>query len=264
MPLLIKLNSQFNMKGLRANCILFSSLAFLFTLWSFVSHFKLVDTLFLPSPYELVESCRRLFLEKGFIGDIGVSIYRVMLAFFISVLIAVPLAVMMSNYKFLNRLIAPYIDFIRYLPVPTLIPLTILFFGIGESAKIALLFTGTFFQLILLIIDDLNEIPKAYYDLAFTLKYNSLRMMKMKLQSILPNLYDNCRITLGWCWTYLVIAELVASQAGIGHMIKEAQRFSNTPDVYVGIITMGVIGFVSDWLFKKYYPVFFKYKETSK
>jgi NitT/TauT family transport system permease protein len=82
--------------------------------------------------------------------------------------------------------------------------------------------------------------------------------------SILPQVYDNSRITIGWCWTYVIIAEIVASENGIGHMIKEAQRFSNTPYVYVGIITMGIIGFGSDNLFKMLSPILFKYKQNRK
>jgi len=191
------------------------------------------------------------------------SVFRVVAAFLISVILAVPLAILMCIYKPFSNLLSPYIDFTRYLPVPTLIPLTILFFGIDESAKIVLLFIGTFFQLILLIVDDIHQIPQEYYDLAYTLNFSQFQRMKLVFRSVLPQIYDNSRITLGWCWTYLIIAELVASDKGIGHMIKEAQRFSNTSDVYVGIITMGIIGFFSDYSFKKAYPYFFKYEHKN-
>ena len=76
----------------------------------------------------------------------------------------------------------------------------------------------------------------------------------MKIKAILPQLFDNSRISVGICWTYLVIAELVASESGIGHMIKEAQRFSKTPDIYAGIVTIGLIGFLTDYAFKRAYP----------
>ena len=97
-----------------------------------------------------------------------------------------------------------------------------------------------------MILDDLKEIPREYYDLAYTLQFSKFQVLKMKLKAILPQLYDNSRILVGICWTYLVIAELVAADAGIGHMIKEAQRFSQTPDIYAGIITIGLIGFITD------------------
>ncbi|MEM6268108.1 MAG: ABC transporter permease [Bacteroidota bacterium] len=244
----------------RVNLIFIASFISLIGLWMLATTLKWVDPLFLPSLGEIGHRALFLSNEGGFFGDIAISVGRVMLAFTISALIAVPLAAFMSEFRWLNRLIEPYIDFIRYLPVPALIPLSILIFGIGEEAKIALLFTGTFFQLILLILDDLKQIPSTYLDLAYTLKYGRGKLLHLKLASIAPQIYNNCRITLGWCWTYLVIAELVASQAGIGHMIKEAQRFSNTADVFVGIMVMGIIGFASDNILKFFYPRIFKYQ----
>ena len=241
------------------NVVFWISLFLVLLAWFVVGEYALVDPIFLPSLPHFWERTIYLFGEGAFLIDILYSVLRVVVAFFISVLVAVPLSALMSESRTLSNLIGPYVDFIRYLPVPALIPLTILIFGIGEESKIALLFIGTFFQLILLLIDDFKQIPSSYLDLAFSLKYSPTKRLKMKLSAVLPQLYDNCRITLGWCWTYLVIAELVASKAGIGHMIKEAQRFTNTADVFVGILTMGVIGFASDNLFKFLYPRFFKY-----
>lgn len=228
--------------------------------WHYSTANGLIDKLFLPSFGDLFNSFKVLFAEKEFAWDIGISAGRIWLSFGLSFVIAVPLALSMSESSLLHRIISPYIDFIRYLPVPALIPLSILFLGIDEKSKIALLFVGTFFQFILMIVDDLKEIPREYYDLAYTLQFSKLQVLKMKIRAILPQLYDNSRIALGICWTYLVIAELVASETGIGHMLKEAQRFSRTPDIYAGIITIGLIGFFTDYTFKKVYPMLFKYK----
>jgi len=248
------------MKLFRENFLFLISIVVLLSLWILGSWFKIINPIFFPSIQDFLIAIKNLFLEKSFVDDIGISIFRVLSAFLLAFVIAVPLALMMSSWKKLHDLFSPYIDFIRYLPVPALIPLTILFFGIGEGAKISLLFIGTFFQLILLVIDDLNNVPKEYLDLSYTLNFSKLKILKIKLSSIAPQLFDNSRITLGWCWTYLIIAELVAANSGIGHMIKEAQRFSNIPDLYVGIVAIGIIGFSSDYIFKKTYPFLFKYK----
>lgn len=228
--------------------------------WYLATSSGYINKLFLPSFRDLFSSFVALFKEKEFAWDILVSTWRVWVSFILSFVIAVPLALAMSESRLLNKVVSPYIDFIRYLPVPALIPLSILFLGIDESAKIALLFVGTFFQFILMVLDDLKEIPREYYDLAYTLQFNKFQVLKMKIKAILPQIYDNSRICIGICWTYLVIAELVASASGIGHMIKEAQRFSQTPDIYAGIITIGFIGFMTDYTFKKGYPILFKYK----
>lgn len=248
------------MDYLKRNLVFTSSALVLIVLWWSFTELELIDELFLPKPSSFLEAAITLFCERGFLNDILISISRVLIAWLLSFIIAIPIALAMAQNMYFNKLLSPYIDFLRYLPVPVLIPVTILFLGIGEVAKIALLFIGTFFQLILLIYDDLAEVPKEYFSIAHSLNYNSYNIQKMKLQAISPSLWNNCRITMGWCWTYLVIAELVASQAGIGYMIKEAQRFSKTPEIYVGIVVMGFIGFFSDALWKFFYPKVFKYK----
>ncbi len=248
----------------KLNVYFLSSLLFWVVLWIWAKQTEAVNDLFLPSPSQMLSAIYNLFWVNGFIQDIFASIFRVFSAFLLSAAIAIPLAILMCNYKPIRQMLSPYIDFIRYLPVPVLIPLTILFFGIDETAKIVLLFIGTFFQLVLLVIDDINEMPSEFYDLTYALQFSKAQEMKFTFMNVLPQIYDNSRITLGWCWTYVVIAELVASDSGIGHMIKEAQRFSNTPNVYVGIITMGVIGFLTDNAFKQCYPLLFKYKQKTR
>lgn len=236
------------------------SFVLIIALWFLLTEYNIVNNLFLPSFNELYESLITLFRDKEFSVDIYVSTRRVWFSFLLSFIVAIPLGLLMSESKIINSIFEPYIDYIRYLPVPALIPLTILFFGIDETSKIVLLFIGTFFPFILLVIDNLKNIPKEYFDLAYSLNYSKWDLYKMKLRVVLPEIYDNSRISIGICWTYLVIAELVAAQEGIGHMIKEAQRFSNTADVYIGILTIGLVGYLTDLAFKKLYPVFFKYK----
>lgn len=248
------------MKLFRGKQLFSISIAALLSLWILSSSMHIINPVFFPEIQSFLAAGKELFIEKSFLADVGISTFRVISAFTLALFMAIPLALLMNSYKTLHALVSPYIDFVRYLPVPALIPLTILFFGIGESAKISLLFIGTFFQMILLILDDLDNVPKQYINLSFTLNFSKLQTLKAKLLCIAPQLFDNSRITLGWCWTYLVIAELVAANSGIGYTIKEAQRFSNIPNLYIGIATIGAIGFLTDYAFKKCYPYIFKYK----
>ena len=220
----------------------------------------LVNPLFLPSPVAVVDAFRVL-MRDGFIGDIWMTIFRVMSAFVGSVALAVPVALFLSESSVFRRFTIPYIDFVRYIPVPALIPIMILFFGIGEESKIVLLFIGTFFQVVLLFDADILNIPKEYFDLAYSLRFTQWQRVRMKAQATMPDMCDNMRISLGLCWSYVVIAELVSAQSGIGHMIKEAQRFSHTAEVFVGILVMGAIGFFSDYLFRQGNRRFFPYKK---
>lgn len=253
--------SIFEQKQHCFNWPVFISVLFLLVLWQFIAEYtSLINPFFLPSPAQVVHSIGRL-VASGLLYDIFATVARVMAAFLISVIVALPVALMMSEYRPLKKLLTPYIDFIRYIPVPVLIPLAILFFGIGEEAKVVLLFIGTFFQVVLLFDGDLTKVPKDYFDLAYSLNFTTFQRLLMKLQAALPEMYDNLRISLGLSWSYVVIVELVAADSGIGHMIKEAQRFSHTADVYVGILIMGLIGFFSDYLFRKGYLRFFPYKK---
>lgn len=237
------------------------SVLFLLVVWHCVTEFTdLISPLFLPSPVKVVTSAVAL-ATGSLVIDIIATVTRVMAAFLLAIVVALPVALLMSELKFFKRLLIPYLDFIRYIPVPVLIPLTILFFGIGEEAKIVLLFIGTFFQVVLLFDGDLMSVPKDYYDLAYSLNFTTWRRLKMKLQAAIPEMYDNMRISLALSWSYVIIVELVAAPIGIGHMIKEAQRFSLTANVYVGILLMGIIGFFSDYLFRKSYNKFFPYKK---
>ncbi len=248
-------------KTARAYWPVIVSVLFLLGLWYFVTeHTSLINPLFLPSPIKIIASA--ISLATGSLAiDIFATVARVMMAFFFFFIADLALDFLLTESKFFTKFLTPYIDFVRYIPVPVLIPLTILFFGIGEETKIALLFIGTFFQIVLLFDSNLMNVPKDYFDLAYSLNFTTFQRLKMKLQAALPEMYDNMRISLGLSWSYVIIVELVAAQTGIGHMIKEAQRFSLTSNVYVGILLMGIIGFISDYSFRKSYMKFFPYKK---
>lgn len=215
--------------------------------WEIVARLQLAPPQYLPSPGAVVGALYRMFVAYGFAWDIGVSIFRVWVAFLISAAMAIPLGIAMSSYRIVNGISEPVIDFIRYLPVPALVPLTIIWLGIGEVSKITLLWMGTFFQLVLLIADDARRVPREYIEIGLTLGAKSREVLRhIVLPAMLPSMVDNLRITLGWCWTYLIIAEIVAANSGVGYVIWSARRFVKTPEVMAGILTIGVIGLVTD------------------
>jgi len=228
-----------------------ASFVIILLIWSLLSYGGLVDPFFLPTPTVIGRTFWRLCVQESFFWEVWVSTIRVLAAFTLSAAIAIPLGVLMSAFKPLEALLEPVIDFVRYLPVPALVPLTILWVGIGESEKILLLFIGTFFQLVLLVMDDANNVPDQFFETAYTLGAPTRDVVaRVLLPAILPNVWDDLRITLGWCWTYLLIGEIVAAKSGIGHMIQEGQRFAKPDVVIVGILTIGAIGIVSDYVFK--------------
>ncbi|HIL71454.1 MAG TPA: ABC transporter permease [Verrucomicrobia bacterium] len=221
---------------------------------------ELVSPRFLPNPWKVVKALYVMLLDQGFLEDIWISVARVWGAFLMSAIMAIPIGIWMSSYRIVGMLLEPIVDFIRYLPVPALVPLLIIWFGIGESSKIAVLWMGTFFQLVLLIADDTKRVPKEYIETGFTVGARPRQITwDIVLRSMLPKIVDNLRITLGWCWTYIIIAEIVASNAGIGHAIWSARRFVKTPEVMAGILTVGVIGLLTDQVIRYAHRRWFRY-----
>jgi len=214
--------------------------------------------LFVAAPQDVVVRLYELFVYYEFLDDIGISIYRIWVAFIAAVIMAIPIGIWMSSYRLVNGLLEPIVDFIRYLPVPALVPLTVVWFGIGDTMKIALLWLGTFFQIVLLIADDARRVPREYIEIGMTVGAKPGQILRhIILRAMAPSMVDNLRIGLGWCWTYVVIAEIVASNSGVGYVIMSARRYQKTPEIYAGIITIGIIGLLTDqairWAHRRYF-----------
>ena len=229
-------------------------------LWYLLAHFEVVPQRFLPLPSAVVVALYEMLVHGDFLSDIGISVARVWAAFLLSVIMAVPLGIWMSSYRIVGTLSEPIIDFIRYLPVPALVPLLIIWLGIEEASKVAVLWMGTFFQLVLLIADDAKRVPREFVEIGYTLGAKNRQILRdIVWRAMLPSTIDNFRITLGWCWTYLIIAEIVAANSGIGHAIWSMRRFVKTPEVMAGILTVGVIGLVTDQLIRYAHRRWFRY-----
>ncbi len=215
--------------------------------WYLIVLTGLVTERFLPYPGVVIGTMAQLLVTESFLNDVWISVARVWGAFLLSVAAAVPIGIWMSSYRIVGALVEPIVDFIRYLPVPALVPLLIIWFGIGEASKVAVLWMGTFFQLVLLIADDAKRIPREFVETGYTLGARPRQITRsIVLPSMLPTMVDNLRITLGWCWTWIIVAEIVAANSGIGHYIWSMRRFLKTPEVMAGILVVGIIGLLTD------------------
>lgn len=229
-------------------------------LWELAARLHLIAPQFLPSPFEVLQAGWRMLTTQSLLYHAGVSTGRVWAAFLLAAAMAIPIGILMSSYRIVGAALEPMVDFIRYLPVPALVPLSIIWFGVGESTKIFLLWLGTFFQLVLMVADDMRRVPNEYVEVARTVGANSRQVMiDVALRAMGPSLVDNLRITLGWCWTYLIIAEIVASNSGIGFVIWSARRFVKTPEVMAGVVVIGIIGLITDQLLRALHRRMFRY-----
>ena len=230
------------------------------SLWYLIVITGLVTERFLPYPGVVIWTMAQLLVTESFQNDVWISVARVWGAFLLSVAAAVPIGIWMSSYRIVGALVEPIVDFIRYLPVPALVPLLIIWFGIGEASKVAVLWMGTFFQLVLLIADDAKRIPREFVETGYTLGAKPRQITRsIVFPAMLPTMVDNLRITLGWCWTWIIVAEIVAANSGIGHYIWSMRRFLKTPEVMAGILVVGIIGLLTDQAVRILHRRMFRY-----
>jgi NitT/TauT family transport system permease protein len=236
-----------------------ASLAVL-AVWELFTRMGWINAIFLPPPSVTFATLWNMALNKNLAMHAGVSVLRVSAAFLLAVVMAVPIGIAMSSFRGVGAALEPIVDFIRYLPVPALVPLSIIWFGVGEETKIFLLWLGTFFQLVLLVADDMRRVPQEYVEIAYTVGARPRQMLTdVAFRAMLPSLFDNLRITLGWCWTYLIIAEIVAADKGLGFVIWAARRYMNTSEVMAGVVAVGLIGLLTDQLLRLLHKRLFRY-----
>lgn len=219
--------------------------------WAAVTLGGLVSPTFLASPVTMVKEAWLLFSEFNFIHDIGMTVWRVFGGFILAAVVAVPLGIAMGAYKPVEAFLEPFVSFCRYLPASAFIPLLILWAGIGETQKLLVIFIGSVFQIILMVAVTVGGARKDLVEAAYTLGADSRGIVRRVLiPGAAPGIAETLRLVLGWAWTYVIVAELIGSSSGIGHMITDSQALLNTGQIIFGIIVIGVIGLISDFVFK--------------
>ncbi len=231
--------------------------------WWAVTAAALVKPLFLPSPGAVLARLTELAASGQLAADMGISIYRILAGFLISTAVALPIGVLIGRYQIWEAAIEPLVDFIRYMPVVAFLPLTIVWTGVSDGQKLLIVFIGTFFQQVLLIMDNVKSVPRDFINLGRTLEMPEHRILtRIVVPSALPAIWDSMRISLGWAWTWLVVAELVAATSGLGYRITTAQRFFATDTIFGYLIVLGLLGLATDQLMKFLGKRFFAYGQA--
>jgi len=222
-----------------------------FAFWWIASLSGYVDSVFLPAPSTVSSTAVELLLDPMLWGDIGVSFMRVLIGFVISAVIAIPLGLLIGTFKPVEAFIQPFTEFVRYVPVPALIPILMVLFGIGEAPKWMLIFVGTYFQLVLMVADEIRRVPYEMLQVSYTLGAGRWQVSRRVMwRAAKPGIFDALRLCNGWAWTYLVIAELVAANEGLGFRVLKFSRFLQTPRIWVYLLILGVIGLCLDFSFR--------------
>lgn len=228
--------------------------------WGLLGSLDGVDKIFLPGPLDVLKRALAWATEDDLAHDVAISTWRVVAGWALSALFALPIGLYIGTYRAVQALLEPLTDFIRYMPAVAFIPLVMLWVGIDEGSKVAIIFIGTFFQMVLMVAEDVRRVPLAQIEAAQTMGARRGEIVdKVIIPSSKPALLDTLRITMGWAWTYLVVAELVAANSGLGYAVLKAQRFLQTDKIFAGILMIGLIGLVIDQSFRLIHRKAFPY-----
>jgi len=215
---------------------------------------KPANPIYLPAPHEVAQAFYTGFAKAPEQKDapwlhesLWHSIQIIFWGFVLSSIIGVPLGILSGTYASLGRLSEPFIEFFRYLPAPAFGALAVAILGIYDGPKIAIIVIGTLFQQVLIIANTTRKLEATIVEAARTLGTRGARLVtKVVLPGILPDLYRDQRILLGWAWTYLIVAELIGTSSGITWYITQQARYQHFDNVYAAIMIIGILGFGMD------------------
>lgn len=217
-------------------------------IWAIISYSGLVDPLFLPTPTAVLQAGIQMFSEDGLFVDVLASCLRVAAGFLLAALIGVPIGILMGTFYSMDSIFSPIVGTARYMPIVAFLPLIIIWVGLGEASKVLIIFLGVVLYSAMMIADAVKFIPDEMLNVAYTLGSDRRDVLfRVILPSAFPSILDTLRINMSGAWGYLVIAELIASQNGLGYKIVQAQRYLQTEKVLFCIVVIGLIGLATDY-----------------
>ncbi len=220
--------------------------------WWGVSSAGLVNPFLLPSPRQVVSALDELIASGDLLHHILASIKRVGIGYLLAALLAIPLAIAMSVNGTIRALLEPLLEFLRQIPPLALMPLLMLWLGIGEAQKVGIIVLACFFPIFLGMRGGIAQVDPKLIEVGMVCGFSRQEVIRrIIVPSSLPALIIGLRIGLGYSWRALVGAELIASSAGLGYMITDAQDLARTDIVLAGIVVIGVIGLLTDSLLKR-------------
>jgi len=237
-----------------------------FLFWE-MAHYLMPETKqrFLPSVEHVIGVLFYLIVEKGFMYDIMKSCYRIFVSYFAACVIAAPLGIAMGCFKNIRALINPTVSGWRYLPAASFIPLLLVWFGPGDTAKMGLLFLGVIFFLVSMTLDSTEAVPVELIEASLTMGAGPRQVvLEVITPAAAPAILDSMRNMIAVAWTYLVIAEIVGAQDGIGAVMMRAGRFLHVDIIMAGILAIGILGVLTDMAFRAAQRLFFAWNVPQK
>jgi len=226
------------------------SVLILLLIWTTVTHLELVSSYVLPSPAKVWDSFLKMLQSGEIFEDIYISYIRVLKGFFIATLLAFLFAMVRVVLPKCNDYYENILQFLKNVPPLSLISLLILWFGIGETTKIGIIVLTAFFPIYLNTVKGFVSCDKKLLEVGEIYGYSKVSsFFKIRLPYAMSDILVGMRIGLGYSWRAIISAEMIAASTGLGHMILFAQQMSRTDKVIVGILVIGIVGYLTDRLF---------------
>jgi NitT/TauT family transport system permease protein len=231
--------------------------------WCLLSYGGWVRPEFLPSPTEVLRGTLQLFLQHDLWEAILISSRRIGIAFLLAAALALPLGVLMGSFDAVNRFFEPVMAPLRYMPISAFIPLLILWFGIYEEQKIAFLFLGVFVYLLPVVVFAIRAVPEELVQTARTLGASKWEVIRTVLvPSALPEIFDSFRVMNAISWTYVILAEAVNPENGLGYLVQLAYTHAKASWSFAGLLVIGGIGLLTDAIIRALSAVLFRWRES--
>ena len=232
--------------------------------WCVISYGNLAPPDFLPSPTEVIRGTLQLFFQHDLASAIYVSTRRIVLAFLLASALALPLGILMGAFEPINRFFEPIMAPLRYMPISAFIPLLILWFGIYDKQKIAFLFLGVFVYLLPVVVSAIRLVPEELVQTALTLGATKWQVIRTVLvPAALPEIFDSFRVMNAISWTYVILAEAVNPERGLGYMVELARTHQKASWSFAGLLVIGGIGLLTDFLISALSSVLFRWREKT-
>lgn len=232
--------------------------------WCALTYGNVVQPDFLPKPTEVIRGTLQLFIQYDLMTAILVSSRRIAIAFLLAAALALPLGVLMGAFDPINRFFEPIMAPLRYMPISAFIPLLILWFGIYEKQKIAFLFLGVFVYLLPVVVSSIRLVPEELVQTALTLGASKFQVVRTVLiPAALPEIFDSFRVMNAIAWTYVILAEAVNPEHGLGYMVELARTHQKASWSFAGLLVIGGIGLLTDFLIRLISSMLFRWREAS-
>ena len=225
---------------------------FIVAIWQAVVTFTDAHVALLPPPLHTAQAFLDLIITGELFVHIGASLGRVVSAWMLSALIAIPLGLAMGHWLRFEKLVDPVVELFRPISPLAWIPLAILWFGIGETGKIFIIFIATFFPIVLNTVSGVKSVDPVLIRAGRVLgcETDGALFLKVILPAAMPTIIVGLRISFGTGWAAIIAAELVAAQVGLGYLIADGMEILRSDLVLVGMVTIGILGVLIDAAFR--------------